>query len=84
MPHLQTTAVGSVLAAGTETVDPSGTIPQLVIAALVGIVVIIVLITWLKVHPFVALTIGALGVGIGAGSHPSRRSRASATASARP
>ncbi|PZF60004.1 gluconate transporter [Curtobacterium sp. MCSS17_008] len=43
---------------------------QLITAALLGIVVIIVLITWLKVHPFVALTIGALGVGIGAGLAP--------------
>ncbi|WP_051596752.1 GntP family permease [Curtobacterium sp. UNCCL17] len=63
-----------LLAAGgtTETVDPSGSIPQLIIAALVGIVVIIALITWLKVHPFIALTIGALGVGIGAGLAPDK------------
>lgn len=71
MPHaLQ----DHLLAAGgtTETVDPSGSIPQLIIAALVGIVVIIALITWLKVHPFIALTIGALGVGIGAGLAPDK------------
>jgi GntP family gluconate:H+ symporter len=63
-----------VLAAGgtTETVDPSGSIPQLIIAALIGIVVIIALITWLKVHPFIALAIGALGVGIGAGLAPDK------------
>jgi len=63
----------TVLAAeggGTQTVEPSGPIGQLITAALLGIVVIIVLITWLKVHPFVALTIGALGVGIGAGLAP--------------
>ncbi|GAA1492415.1 GntP family permease [Curtobacterium herbarum] len=74
MPHLQTTAASTsrVLAAGTETVEPSGPIPQLVIAALLGIVVIIALITWLKVHPFVALTIGALGVGLGAGLAPEK------------
>ncbi|WNY34564.1 SLC13 family permease [Curtobacterium flaccumfaciens] len=47
-------------------------IPQLIIAALAGIVVIIALITWLKVHPFIALTIGALGVGIGAGLAPDK------------
>ncbi|MBF4613564.1 gluconate transporter [Curtobacterium sp. VKM Ac-1376] len=46
--------------------------PQLIIAALIGIVVIIALITWLKVHPFIALTIGALGVGIGAGLAPDK------------
>ncbi len=56
----------------TQTVDPSGPIGQLIVAALLGIVVIIVLITWLKVHPFVALTIGALGVGIGAGLAPDK------------
>ncbi|WP_426564002.1 GntP family permease [Angustibacter sp. McL0619] len=33
---------------------------QLFAAALIGIAVIVVLITWLKVHPFLALTIGSL------------------------
>ncbi|MGK8465394.1 GntP family permease [Nocardia cyriacigeorgica] len=41
---------------------------HLVIAAVAGIVVIIAAITWLKIHPFVALAVGAIGVGIGAGS----------------
>ncbi|WP_228511472.1 GntP family permease [Curtobacterium sp. VKM Ac-1393] len=78
MPHAPVHALAhpvAVLAAegsGTETVDPSGPIPQLIIAALVGIVVIIALITWLKVHPFIALVIGALGVGIGAGLAPDK------------
>lgn len=73
MPHALPDHVGTVLAAGgTETVDPSGPVSQLIIAALLGIVVIIVLITWLKVHPFIALTIGALGVGIGAGLAPDK------------
>ncbi|MBF4579784.1 GntP family permease [Frigoribacterium sp. VKM Ac-2530] len=49
---------------------PSGTDAQLIIAALVGIVVIVGLITWLKVHPFLALLLGAVGVGIGAGLAP--------------
>ncbi|WP_082518246.1 GntP family permease [Curtobacterium sp. Leaf183] len=71
MPHLPT-AGGALLAAGTETVKAAGPVPQLVIAALIGVVVIIVLITWLKIHPFVALTIGALGVGIGAGLAPEK------------
>ncbi|KTR04389.1 gluconate transporter [Curtobacterium luteum] len=44
----------------------------MIVAALIGIVVIIALITWLKVHPFIALTIGALGVGIGAGLAPDK------------
>ena len=83
MPHTPTGGTApvdtlhglTVLAAeggGTQTVDPSGPIGQLITAALLGIVVIIVLITWLKVHPFVALTIGALGVGIGAGLAPDK------------
>ncbi|MGN7189804.1 MULTISPECIES: GntP family permease [unclassified Curtobacterium] len=65
----------TVLAAeggGTQTVDPSGSVTQLVVAALAGIVVIIALITWLKVHPFIALLVGALGVGIGAGLAPDK------------
>jgi len=72
MPHAFSTPT-AVLAAeggGTPTVDPSGPVAQLIVAAVIGIVVIIALITWLKVHPFIALTIGALGVGIGAGLAP--------------
>ena len=42
---------------------------QLVTAALVGIAVIVVLITWLKVHPFLALIFGALTVGLIAGQN---------------
>ncbi|TLG00269.1 gluconate transporter [Nocardia cyriacigeorgica] len=41
---------------------------HLVAAAVAGIVVIVAAITWLKIHPFIALTVGAIGVGIGAGS----------------
>ncbi|MQY06533.1 GntP family permease [Actinomadura macrotermitis] len=40
---------------------------QLVLAALLGIALIVVLITWLKLHPFLSLTLGALTVGITAG-----------------
>ncbi|MBA8990591.1 GntP family gluconate:H+ symporter [Curtobacterium pusillum] len=75
MPHALPAHVATVLAAdsgGTQTVDPSGPVAQLIIAAVIGIVVIIALITWLKVHPFIALTIGALGVGIGAGLAPDK------------
>ena len=42
---------------------------QLVTAALLGIAVIVVLITWLKVHPFLALIFGALTVGLVAGQN---------------
>jgi len=40
---------------------------QLVLAALLGIALIVVLITWLKLHPFLALMIGALVTGPVAG-----------------
>src|ERR1700712_1001743 len=46
---------------------PTGSEPQLVIAALIGIAVIVTLITWLKVHPFLALLLGALTTGLVAG-----------------
>lgn len=51
----------------TDPIVPVGTDGQLITAALVGFAVIILLITWLKVHPFLALTLGALGVGLLAG-----------------
>jgi GntP family gluconate:H+ symporter len=56
-----------LLAAGTEPVTPSAGTGQLVLAALLGIAVIVVLITRFKVHPFLGLTIGALLVGAVAG-----------------
>ncbi|MEV0945166.1 gluconate:H+ symporter [Rhodococcus sp. NPDC049939] len=40
---------------------------RLIAAAVVGVAVIIAMITWLKLHPFLALSIGAVGVGIAAG-----------------
>ena len=46
---------------------PTGTEPQLIVAALIGIAVIVVLITWLKVHPFLALLLGAVTTGLVAG-----------------
>ncbi len=42
---------------------------QLVVAALVGITVIVLLITLLKLHPFLSLTIGSLVVGVVAGAN---------------
>jgi GntP family gluconate:H+ symporter len=54
----------------TDVIEPASSEPQLIIAAVLGIAVIITLITWLKVHPFFALTLGAVGVGIGAGLAP--------------
>ncbi|NII52129.1 GntP family permease [Frigoribacterium endophyticum] len=59
-----------LIPAATAAPTPSGSDAQLIIAALVGIAVIVTLITWLKVHPFLALLLGAVGVGIGAGLAP--------------
>jgi GntP family gluconate:H+ symporter len=53
----------TVLAAVNHT-DSS---PQLVIAALLGIATVVVLIVWLKVHPFVSLILGSAVLGVVAG-----------------
>ena len=42
---------------------------QLLLAALLGIALIVVLITWAKVHPFLALILGGLSVGLLAGQN---------------
>nr|WP_296772823.1 gluconate:H+ symporter [Rhodococcus sp. (in: high G+C Gram-positive bacteria)] len=55
----------TTLAQAAEGATASDT--QLIAAAVVGVAVIIGLITWLKLHPFLSLTIGAVGVGIAAG-----------------
>ena len=48
--------------------DAGGT--QLVLAAVLGIVVVILLIAWAKWHPFLALVLGAATLGITAGAAP--------------
>jgi GntP family gluconate:H+ symporter len=53
--------------AGTDLIQPVASDARLVTAALLGIAVIVVLITWAKLHPFLALTLGGLTVGIAAG-----------------
>jgi GntP family gluconate:H+ symporter len=40
---------------------------QVLIVAVVGIAILVLLIVWLKMHAFLALTIGALFVGVGSG-----------------
>jgi gluconate:H+ symporter, GntP family len=55
--HLLTAAASTTSAGST----------RLVFAALVGIAVIVALITQLKLHPFLSLTIGSIGVGALAG-----------------
>ena len=51
-------------------VDPVAPGAQLVIAALLGIAVIVVLITVTKLHPFLALILGGATVGSVAGLAP--------------
>jgi GntP family gluconate:H+ symporter len=53
----------SALAAAAEPVVPAAGTGHLVLAALVGIAVIVVLITRFEIHPFLGLTIGSLVVG---------------------
>jgi GntP family gluconate:H+ symporter len=47
--------------------EPTASTPQLVIAAVAGIAVIIALIVWLKVHPFLALVLGSGVLAVTAG-----------------
>jgi len=56
-----------VLAA--EAITSAGT-GQLVLAALLGIVTVVLLIAWAKWHPFLALILGAAVLGIVAGAAP--------------
>ena len=61
------TAAMTILAADPELAEPVASGPQLVLAALAGIALIVVLITVAKLHPFLALIFGGLTVGIVAG-----------------
>ncbi|WP_205474411.1 GntP family permease [Nocardioides sp. SYSU D00038] len=59
-----------LLLAADEPVDPVAPGWQLVLAALLGIAVIVLLITLLKVHPFLGLVLGSATVGLVAGLAP--------------
>lgn len=62
------TAMTTLLADGVpELVEPVASTGQLALAFLAGIAVIIVLITVVKLHPFLGLIFGALTVGVVAG-----------------
>jgi GntP family gluconate:H+ symporter len=52
----------TVLAA--EAIDHTSNDWQLILAALLGIATVVVLITWLKVHPFLALIYGSFVLGV--------------------
>ncbi|HEY7811812.1 MAG TPA: SLC13 family permease, partial [Nakamurella sp.] len=54
----------TVLAATVSHTDSS---PQLLLAAVLGIATVVVLIVWLKVHPFVSLILGSAVLGVVAG-----------------
>ena len=56
-----------VLAA--EAITSAGT-GQLVLAAVLGIAVVVLLIAWAKWHPFLALIMGAAALGVVAGAAP--------------
>ena len=62
----------AVLAEAPELVQPVASGWQLVLAFLAGIAVIVVLITWARLHPFLALIFGALTVGVVAGENLER------------
>jgi len=50
---------------------------QLVLAAVLGIAAVVLLISWLQVHPFLALIAGSAVVGLVGGLGAAKRSRAS-------
>jgi len=49
---------------------PAGNHTELTIAAVLGIATVVALITWLKVHPFLALIVGSAVLGLVAGYGP--------------
>jgi GntP family gluconate:H+ symporter len=55
----QGAAAAAALPQAAADVGPTASTPQLVIAAVAGIAVIITLIVWLKMHPFLALVLGS-------------------------
>lgn len=52
-------AVATSLPQAAADAGPAASTPQLVVAAVAGIAVIIALIVWLKMHPFLALVLGS-------------------------
>src|SRR4249920_651981 len=52
-----------------EAITDAGT-AQLVLAAVLGIVVVVLLIAWAKWHPFLSLILGSAVLGVVAGASP--------------
>src|SRR3954466_527384 len=57
------------LVSAAEAIPSAGTL-QLVLAALLGIAVVVLLIAWAKWHPFLALILGAAVLGLVPGAAP--------------
>lgn len=66
--HLMDIAV-TFLADAPKLVEPVASAPQLILAFVAGIGVIVVLITLVKLHPFLSLIFGGLTVGLTAGEN---------------
>ncbi|MEY9954259.1 GntP family permease [Leifsonia sp. EB34] len=64
---LRVAAAVSAAAAPAPAPHPASSEPQLILAAVVGVAVIVVLITWLRIHPFLSLLLGSLVTGLVAG-----------------
>lgn len=61
------TAAPLLLAAAAEDAAPAVSDTRLIVAAVVGIAVIVALIVWVKLHPFLALMLGAGVLAVAAG-----------------
>jgi gluconate:H+ symporter, GntP family len=62
------TALPVAAAAAAADAEPTASTSQLVLAAVIGIVVIVGLIVWLKMHPFLALVLGSGALALVAGT----------------
>jgi GntP family gluconate:H+ symporter len=68
MFDLTTPFAAATASLAAPTTDPATSTPQLVVAAVIGIAVIVVLIVWAKVHPFLALVLGSGALALVAGT----------------
>jgi GntP family gluconate:H+ symporter len=62
-------SIPSLISAATAAAHPASD-ARLIFSALLGMAIIVVTITWLKLHPFIALLAGALVAGMAAGLAP--------------
>lgn len=61
------TAATALLAAAADDAAPAVSDTRLIVAAVIGIAVIVLLIVWLKLHPFLSLMLGAGVLAVAAG-----------------